>query len=113
MSAHRYYTIGLPGVISIDDNGRVTLEVDLSEAHLEMLESEEAADRYHSDVVKADGETVSEASRAIPWTAPFVTVVLKPGVCGRSGPREGSWVCLKPEGHAGYHYYSPGDDLSG
>lgn len=51
--SERSYVIGLPVVITIDDDGKVTAEVDLSEA-TDIHEDEEAAENYGDEQVTAD-----------------------------------------------------------
>lgn len=51
--SERSYVIGLPVVITIDDAGKVTAEVDLSEA-TDIFEDEEAAEKYGDEQVTAD-----------------------------------------------------------
>jgi len=66
----RSYTIGLPVTFTVEDDGKVTVDVDLSEVY-DLSEDEEAYVRYGGLQVLRDALTVSEAADKVGNTHTF------------------------------------------
>jgi hypothetical protein len=61
----RTYVVGLPVVVEVDDNGRVTFEVDLSEAGTSLADDEDAAAGHPDEVLADDARQVERAASSL------------------------------------------------